>query len=333
LSVYIDHEWIDNQWVAYYKIEHTYENDKNILYIKYDRIDNEWFLTEKGESEYDIYGNKIYYVESLWTGDGWAISFQDKNEYTYDDYGNITLHIHHSSDWMTGELILISKNVYEYDDYGNTTMSESYGWDEYLNDWTGWSKYVYFFNSAGYLEWMVNYNYDEPNKFWVVSYKYEYEYDINGNSTLSNYFLWEIGNWVHYQKSEYIFDLTYSTSELVHPMYYYYENMLLETIDSYWDGTEWSATIATYYWSTKEIEEGISEHASHGVYITTYPNPVSNVLNVSIENSDILPDVKIYSIQGALLISKKDNRIDVSSLPSGIYVAVINGQGRKFVKQ
>jgi len=45
------------------------------------------------------------------------------------------------------------------------------------------------------------------------------------------------------------------------------------------------------------------------------------------------PDVKIYSIQGALLFHKKGNRIDVSSLASGVYIAEVNGVCRKIVKQ
>ena len=65
---------------------------------------------------------------------------------------------------------------------------------------------------------------------------------------------------------------------------------------------------------------------------TLYPNPVSGTLYIE-SQTGITPEVKIYSIQGELLINIKDNRIDFSSYPSGIYIAKINGKSHKIVKQ
>jgi hypothetical protein len=50
-------------------------------------------------------------------------------------------------------------------------------------------------------------------------------------------------------------------------------------------------------------------------------------------NFDVTPTVQIYSIQGQLLMNIKGNQIDVSLLQNGIYIAVIDGVYRKFVKQ
>ena len=85
---------------------------------------------------------------------------------------------------------------------------------------------------------------------------------------------------------------------------------------------------ATYI---KPSEIGVKENNStHAIKL--YPNPVSNILHIETNLTEI-PEVKIYSIQGVLLMHVKGNQIDVSSLSNGIYMAEVNGMNRKFVKQ
>jgi len=77
----------------------------------------------------------------------------------------------------------------------------------------------------------------------------------------------------------------------------------------------------------------ISQYKTSENQLTLYPNPVTSTLNIETGDSNLLPDVKIYAIQGALLIHTKGNKIDVSSLPSGFYMVNINGRTVKVVKQ
>jgi len=108
---------------------------------------------------------------------------------------------------------------------------------------------------------------------------------------------------------------------------------------------------ATAYWDTKESEDGIfyangentgfiplevtvelsiSDPISSN--LTAYPNPVSNILHIETQDNCTIPEVHIYSIQGVLLIHEIGNRIDVSSLPCGIFIAKVNGVCLKIVK-
>ena len=64
-----------------------------------------------------------------------------------------------------------------------------------------------------------------------------------------------------------------------------------------------------------------------------YPNPMSNILNIENENISTIPEIKIYSIQGVLLLHTQGNQIDVSSLSSGIYIAEIDGVCQKIIKK
>jgi hypothetical protein len=331
LKMYIDHEWNGSNWVEYYKIEHEYENEKNILWIMYDKVGNSWVKNAKGESEYDAHGNLTYHVVSSWSDDKWVVFQEEKKTYEYDEFGNITMRIYYFTHWETGILTPFTKDIYEFDDLGNTKMSESYWWSENLNNWVASSKYEYFFNTEGYLDRMLDYL--DDNGFWVYNAQSLYNYDTKGNLFLSEYFVWENNSWVNSQKSEYDFDLTYSVSQLVVPDFYYYNNMLMVMKDYYWLETEWDVSISTFYWSSRDIEESISETNPPKASVAVYPNPVSDILHISIENADIIPDVKIYSIQGALLLQKQSNQIDVSSLQRGIYFAIVNAQCKKFVKQ
>ena len=79
-------------------------------------------------------------------------------------------------------------------------------------------------------------------------------------------------------------------------------------------------------------EVGVAE-TQRAASLHLYPNPVSNTLYINLENAPTPPEVKIYSLQGVLLLQTQGNQIDVSSLPAGFYVANVNGINRKIIKQ
>jgi len=79
-------------------------------------------------------------------------------------------------------------------------------------------------------------------------------------------------------------------------------------------------------------EVGVAE-TQHATSLHLYPNPVSNILYINLANTPTPPEVKIYSLQGVLLLQTQENQIDVSSLPAGFYVANVNGINRKIIKQ
>jgi Secretion system C-terminal sorting domain len=70
--------------------------------------------------------------------------------------------------------------------------------------------------------------------------------------------------------------------------------------------------------------------------LTIFPNPVDNLLFIQ-NNTEGVSLVKIFRLDGSLLISSNistDNQsVDVSNLPSGMYVIKMNNQVSKFVKQ
>jgi len=60
---------------------------------------------------------------------------------------------------------------------------------------------------------------------------------------------------------------------------------------------------------------------------------LSDILHLETTDPNLIPEAKIYSIQGVLVIHTQDTCIDVSALPNGIYIVEANGFFMKIVKQ
>ncbi len=72
-----------------------------------------------------------------------------------------------------------------------------------------------------------------------------------------------------------------------------------------------------------ELEEETTEIIVENIDVAVYPNPVSNIMNVTISDIDQVVEVNLYS-QGGSLVTPLDIdheiSVDVSDLPSGMYV-------------
>ena len=77
--------------------------------------------------------------------------------------------------------------------------------------------------------------------------------------------------------------------------------------------------------------------------MSVYPNPVNDLLNITIDDSGILPEtLTVYNTIGQLVLSKKvqstsDLSIDASLLNSGVYIVRLEKEGAvktlKFLKK
>ena len=63
-------------------------------------------------------------------------------------------------------------------------------------------------------------------------------------------------------------------------------------------------------------------------YISIYPNPVKGIVNVNMNLTKGLSDIKLYNLNGEILLSKKtiqsNNSLNISGLPNGVYIIVIS---------
>jgi hypothetical protein len=190
----------------------------------------------------------------------------------------------------------------------------------------------YLANDKLSIEVRTDWNFENNN--WDAPNITEYEYDDNEN-------IKKYGNVNFYR--EYDYNYSFSNNDLVTPIQHMiggtgrylviwlfpHEMENMRTGEKEYQNGELIAS-ADYYWSAQEV--GINENFQTTTF-NLYPNPVSNILHIESGSNNVIPEVKIYSIQGVLLINTKGNLIDVSLLTSGIYIVEINGVSRKIVKQ
>jgi hypothetical protein len=78
---------------------------------------------------------------------------------------------------------------------------------------------------------------------------------------------------------------------------------------------------------------GTTEYTEN--FWTIYPNPVKDQLNISIADSVNNTNTEIYDLTGRKMLSEKlsNNSVNVSALPTGIYILKMGNRSRKFVKE
>ena len=66
--------------------------------------------------------------------------------------------------------------------------------------------------------------------------------------------------------------------------------------------------------------------------ISIYPNPTNGIINIR-TNSGVMPELKLYSLDGRLLLQTYGNELDLSGYAKGMYLLYVNGNTFKIVKE
>jgi len=335
--------WEDEQWVDDSRFSHTYDAQNNMteevsqyrnwetgllenvnrITWTYDAQNNlteilsqswnagleQWMGTNKEMLTYDAQNNLVEQLRQYWDSelDEWANS--TKYMATYDAQNNLKELIYQWADWETGELVNVTKNIYSYNAQNKLIEDLVQEWNSGSEQWVNREKWISTYDAQNNrIEELVQ-GWIPGLAQWKDILKWTFTYDDNHNTTSGKYQFWENNTWV--DANNFIF--------LIH-----YNNMQI-TIGV----TNCHRFEASYVkLGTISVKENTPK-----VTVKLYPNPTSGVLNIETGNNDTLPEIKIYSIQGALLVNTKGNKIDISSLPNGVYIASINGQALKVVKQ
>lgn len=361
--------WDDDLgWVYNYKNTYQYDEQNNLKESIHQQRD--WNPYTGGTGElinqgkitylYDMYNNVKEETEYGWDTDyeQWMVVLKEIN--IYDTYNNLTENIFQYPDWETGELVNAIKNSYAYNTHNNMTEWLQQFWES--NDWVNSWQEIYTYDTQNNL---IQYNYYVwGSDDWIDNWGEIYTYDTHNNLTEYNRFEWQSGERIYTVKINSTYDTQNNLIEQIHqewdwelsqlgiPVTYSYtyddnnnaiagfcqkENVYFDGYDllmfyNNMQSSQWFGQIAKFTATySKTVTVSIRENEIANT-IKLYPNPVSDILNIETD-TNIVPEVKIYSIQGQLLLNIKGNYIDVSSLSTGIYIANINGQCIKVVKQ
>jgi len=332
-----------------YKIEKFYDNNDNLIEeqtIHWDQQDNNF---SEGEGfEYTYNNNQlIEKLHYLWF---------EPSQYWFDYKKHLM--IYDSSNKLIGESIKVKLNnqwldaekvEYTYDSSNMIVLKELY--DSPTYGWNIISKTEYTYNTNGEL--IQELKADFFNNNWVNDYKFNVIYQPN--QITYEYYSWAGFDWrsvekierffdqsnnltmeINYEGNQYsqIFDPNYKEIFTYNNNYQYAElrtmleewecqHQLVTYAQEYHDGLQFIPFFeGNYYWldlptSVSDISAGVNHHI--------YPNPASNVLNFELPQSSQNANIQLFNASGQLIANTQfiDNKLEVSTLPQGLYTYLI----------
>lgn len=368
---YIYHTWdkTAGTLVNGYKWEYTYDSLENkAFYVSYDwnGTSNNWL--ESGwnhQYTYDGNGNVLSHVESVVFG---TTTEYRKAEYSYDSNGKLILMLHYTQ--SSGIWVSDGRVEYTYDSNGNLLIADGGSGTNENGGSAGKQEYSY--DDSGNLIFGIDYDWDKTSKTWVKHWRVEFIYDALGNITSHIFYDdWDVtsNNWLNTHKNEYSYDANklYSnwcsapallcralkistwlfspfeeTLELLPkqlPKDYYYMirelhstvNVPIEKYHYRYNNSsgEWyAANYSEIYYYSPFYSTAVPSVLDEGA-VQVFPNPVKDLLHIK----GINPEVKLYNLQGTLLLQSRTSTIDISSFPEGVYIVDVNGKKIKVVKE
>lgn len=328
--------WNNSELVNNYRLWSTYDTRQNITEEILQLWSGEWRNYQRNSYEYDMQNNLLEDTLQYWKSGKWENS--QIVGYTYDNFNNLSIKT--IKNWESGEWVNDSKWSRTY--ITQTLWSEDVWQNWESGQWVDISRYTYTYNERyileGFLGWengryylQVIYEYDPHDNLlaeihkkpesgdWVNSEKYSYSYDENDNATSGIYEKWLYGTWIG----------SCAGHKEAENLNMFYNNMK-SSMGFLVDGYSCISSFRTSYKLAHPLP--VQEYPlKNDIYL--FPNPVSEILYIETTEDNNIPKVKIYSIQGVLLINTTGKQIDLTSLSSGLYIVNINGINKKIVKQ
>ncbi|MFO7723110.1 MAG: T9SS type A sorting domain-containing protein [Bacteroidales bacterium] len=352
-------EWLTkgiHQGSTFWSARHEYQYDTNnrlIVEIE-DDCDvpfNGWYPYRKYTFHYDVDGKDSVIYTASWKASTMSYDVFGRSLFTYSAAGKPEEVVGSSWQGPSSTWAPRSKVTYAYDSNGYLSAETTYEYSNSLNDWEPYYRMLYTRNAQGqvlvgmYQDWKWGYY---PN-MWNNIYRDIYGYDAFGNivEVVSSDFEPLYNQWTTSYKSEHLYDLSMQAKKLLLPVpvekgtfnsrefsfrvnkptvilgYNYIQNNWVPTGDS-----------VVYFYSDFNI--GMNKiNADQNLHI--YPNPTTGILNVNgLPAVSGLFEVTVFDLSGKNICSSNfaDNKIDLSFLPSGMYILEIKSkENNQFFRQ
>ena len=323
-----------------YRTSYTYDEYDFYLNEEYTEVkfDNNWSDFSLLTYQYDFYGNVLEILAQLAENGDWVNEAQAFYSYENEELSEVIIQYWENGDWVNE-----TKEVYNYNGDVTTVLF----WDWNGNNWTSNELYTYTNNGDGTIELLIQYmqggawqndekqlitlNFDEKveeiivqdwvgtswvnaerttyaydggvftekiienwnGSDWEDDYKYVYEYD-DGNAKHGECLKMESGSWI---SADGDIEMAYGYSE--ESKEYYGWRVEVEYVD------------------LTAVDE-----KNHALSFEVFPVPAENEIIVQ---SERFQKAEIFNLTGQKLMESVQDRIDVNSLPSGVYVIKVFG--------
>ena len=361
--------WDDEVWIKYYKFDEEFSDDGyRIKHAIYKWNGTIWEGVYKIELEYNNNRKEVIYITYIWEEANWI----EDNKLKFDDSKLPEESLRYYWDFDKGAWIEESKTEFVTNSDGQWSMIIDYVWNGM--DWVEYEKneFTYYqeINDVMIIKYKsvdkdwVKYSkihsksdkdvnretrsyYEWNGADWEGTDKYESWYDANGNEIIYIFYKWNGKDWEYETREEIKYNLSFSRTDLILPLYIKYSNnMIIDEKFYRWDSNIKDLVlnyVSTYYWSewvdvpkNLEITKGISS-------LVVYPNPTNGELRIMNYKSGI-ENVEIYDISGKKVLSPIPSpkwrgvsegwgEVDISHLPKGIYFLKAGGETVKVIKK
>ncbi len=341
--------WFSNQWMHFSTVNYTFNIDclpslaiSQVLDFGSGTFVNSARLT----TSYNGNNQVSETINELWNSDNNTWENDRRSTQAYDG-NNLTEIIHYL--WIDTNWQLDYRIVNSYD--GNNLPQESLIENRDLNTatWIPVSKQEFTYNTIPLLEIVLASLWDAVNDVWINDGRSTFVYDTNNLLSTKTFEDWENNDWVIDHQEVYSFDSNdflievlvseWNTTTMVYDLdrresytnnsQGYYTELIRENylLGTWANSTRDRRTYPNCY--TLRIEKELAERFS------VYPIPTEAILNITSNtgNSEAL----LLDINGRLIetytLSSGKHSIDLSHLPSGIYLLKISKDAHTITKK
>jgi uncharacterized repeat protein (TIGR02543 family) len=358
----IDYSWnkTSSAWANTYKYSYSLNgNGKETSSVTFMWDTTKWeainkdtlYLDSKGNDTLDLqYALTITTINNITTYQ-WYNS--GKTQYSYDSNGDITNYANYNSifNHWTGNL----KNQYYLNASFEDTLQYNYSWNASTNQWDLSEKIESIIGSSNFPSTQNYFSWNQSTSKWIPSEREIYTLDANNIiSILATYVLNQSNQLVPIEKGycdmlipkvtitsfmvtfntnggSSIADTTVSSGTLINmpktPVYAghtfagWYKDAAFTTAWNF--GTDEITSNITIYakWTTNT---SISDENNN--FISFYPNPASEILNIRLANSTS-GYLKIYNITGEIIksavLNNQNEQILLNGINTGVYIIQI----------
>lgn len=293
------------------RYEFFYHASGNISNIKRYSYDGSTFvLYSELINEFDSNNHKTVASELQYYPGGitetWLL-----DSFFFDTTNNLVRHIRFENDW-NGGLLATSQSLMSYIGNDISIIERYYGDEVTPLTWTTHFEYDYWAGTLeGWTSYEVNNGTIQGDPFVETHYQYATNNRVSSINSVSTSFAGSL-----YWDDSFSYDA---------------EGFITES-------TKYFGTSSNGFSLVDEKRFYYDQFANLDEYeplqLTISPNPSSEFVEISIDSE--IKEVAVFSLNGAIMILQESGDIDISNLPSGVYVAKVRtstgtAQGR-FVK-
>jgi len=308
-----------SDWVFSSKSVYTYTNQNSLLLLEqyqWDLPNNIWVPGSRLENTYDENQNKILQLYSLWDPSLNQFVFEYKSTNEFNPESNeewIT-----DSEWNQELNLWIPKikQIHSYDTEGKIVTLITGSWNQGLETWSFYRKVEYGYDAFDNLNLLTEYQWNSTSQAWDFPALTKIELTYDEYDRISSYISYNkdfgASFWIAGYQYTYVYDDNGQVKE--------YASLRWKENQQQWEGIN---RLVHFYGSG---QVGTNEQIASTPKIAFFPNPASEIIYFT---APIPAHSWIEDMSGKIIkISNSQEQIDISHLPSGIYLLrVATGEG------